>query len=108
MERLSKSAFKLRSGNKPSASKLMGVSPAKHTEIIRSEGDDVGNIATGIATTNTEPIGKNLIGPSAIADSGITDIGLRSARSSDQLRKMAAGDFGGIQRLGITSRFRKA
>ena len=100
MERLSKSAFKLRSGNKPSASKLMGVSPVKHTEIIKSEPK-----ATGIISDDA---GNYIVGPSAIAASGITDIGLRSARSSDQLRNMAAGNFGGMQRLGITSRFRKA
>tara|TARA_R100000734_G_C3226032_1_gene35777 strand:+ start:171 stop:464 length:294 start_codon:yes stop_codon:yes gene_type:complete len=59
MERLSKSAFKLRSGNKPSASKLMGVSPVKHTEIIKPEGDDLGNVATGIATTNPQMYSGN-------------------------------------------------
>ena len=81
MERLSKSAFKLRSGNKPSASKLMGVSPVKHTEIIRSEGDDVGNVATGIATTNTEPITE----PLSIRD--------RQIAASDALRNITRGNF---------------
>ena len=100
MERLSKSAFKLRSGNKPSASKLMGVSPVKHTEIIKPESDDLGNVATSlVGNTNIQPIN---------ALSGLGNTRNRQIESSDQFRNMAAGGFGGMQRLGITSRFIKA
>lgn len=85
MERLSKSAFKLRSGNKPSASKLMGVSPVKHTEIIKSEGDDIGNVATGIGITSSpQPIN---------ALSGLGGTRDRQIESSDRLRNITRGNF---------------
>ena len=52
------SAFTLRSSNKPSIAKLMGVSPVKHTEIINSEPK-----ATGIISDDA---GSYIVGPSAI------------------------------------------
>ena len=40
MERLSTSAFKLRSGNKPSIAKMAGVSPMKHYDETQAEDHD--------------------------------------------------------------------
>ena len=69
MEKLSKSAFKLRSGNKPSASKLMGVSPVKHYDESTGE-----QLKTDTSTNPEMYSGNQATRGKALEDMGMGDI----------------------------------
>ena len=98
MERLSKSTFKLRSGNKPSASKLMGVSPFKHYD--ESTGEQL--------KTDTSTLDNTPTGTLDNTSTGLVGTRERQIAASDALRDMARGIFGGDRRAAAMSNFRKA